>query len=189
LKIKVGCVVEGHGEIQALPILLRRFAAEINPELVMAPEVRRVSKSQIVKTGELERILEALSRQIGRSSPILVLLDADTDCPKQLAEQLLGQCRSAHSDIAVSVVIVKSEYEVWFLASAQSLVGLDPPADAESIRDAKGWLSDRMGAGKRYSETRHQPAFTAQFSFDAARRTRSFRKLEKELRNIMRTSS
>jgi hypothetical protein len=42
-----------------------------------------------------------------------------------------------------------------------------------------------MGPGKRYVETRHQPAFTAAFSISDARSAPSFRKLEREVAKLL----
>lgn len=68
------------------------------------------------------------------------------------------------------------EYEAWFLAAAASLGGqrelsphLVPPADAEGIRDAKGWLSRHMQGERSYRETLDQPALSARLDLDLAR--------------------
>lgn len=86
-----------------------------------------------------------------------------------------------------AVVIAKREYEAWFIAAAESLHGwrgfaFDPAEriDAETPRDAKGWLRQRLAAGI-YGETTDQPAFTARFDLQQAfDGSRSFRKLCKE---------
>ena len=44
------------------------------------------------------------------------------------------------------------------------------PNEAESIRDAKGWLTSRMPPVRAYKETRDQPALTSLFDFATARR-------------------
>jgi hypothetical protein len=190
--IKLGCIVEGHGEIQALPILIRRLVASINPGLSVEAEMRRVPKSQLIRPGELERVLEAITRQIGRSSPVLVLFDADDDCPFIIARNLLERSRASHADLRVSIVVANREYEAWFIAAANSLAGksglpseLAAHEAPETIRDAKGWFTTRMGPGKRYIETRHQPAFTAAFSISEARSVPSFRKLEREVARLL----
>jgi hypothetical protein len=89
-------------------------------------------------------------------------------------------------------VVANREYEAWFIAAANSLAGKsglpdDLPAHEapETLRDAKGWFTSRMGPGKRYVETRHQPAFTATFSIAEARSARSFRKLEREVKRLV----
>jgi hypothetical protein len=159
----LGLIVEGHGEKQAAPALIRRIAQAFRFQASIKCEVRRVPKSQLVQPGELERAVEALTRQIGRTRPLLVLLDADDDCPKELANKLKARCRAKHADLTISIVIAKKEYEAWFLAAARSLAGqrglveqLDPPVDPESVQGAKEWLTARMRSDQSYSPTRHQ---------------------------------
>ncbi|WP_195830647.1 DUF4276 family protein, partial [Bordetella pertussis] len=87
----------------------------------------------------------------------------------------------------LSVVLAKREYEAWFIAAARSLDGRrgfrcpdEAPVDAETPRDAKGWLRRNMESGT-YSEVLDQPAFTAHFDLQQAfDNSRSFRKLCKE---------
>jgi hypothetical protein len=126
----------------------------------------------------------------------LILLDADKDCPANLAHSLLERCRKEHSDVLVSVVVAKCEYEAWFLAAAESLAGqgglpadLSAPHDPESMRGAKEWLSLKMPRQVRYVETRHQKEFSRLIDLDQARTSRSFRKFEKEISRILRVAS
>jgi hypothetical protein len=149
--VTLGLIVEGHGEEQAVPTLIRHIARTFSFHVSIRCEVRRVPKSQLVQPGELERAVEALTRQIGRSQPLLVLLDADDDCPKDLAVKLKARCDPTHADVTISIVIAKREYEAWFLAATRSLAGrrgladeLDPPLDPESVQGAKEWLTARM---------------------------------------------
>ena len=60
--------------------------------------------------------------------------------------------------------VARREYEAWFLAAADSIAGrqglpgdIAAPNEAESIRDANGWLTSRMPPGRAYKETRDQP--------------------------------
>ena len=54
---------------------------------------------------------------------------------------------------------------------------LEPSEDAESIRDAKGWLGARMLKGG-YHVITNQPAFTALFDMEQAHAaSRSMRKM------------
>jgi Domain of unknown function (DUF4276) len=190
--VTLGLIVEGHGEEQAAPTLIRRIARAFGFPVSIKCEVRRVSKSRLVQPGELERAIEALTRQIGRIQPLLVLLDADDDCPKHLAGSLDARCRVSHADMTISIVIAKKEYEAWFLAAARSLAGhrglpehLDAPIDPESIQGAKEWLTDRMPPDQSYSPTRHQSAYSDLMDLSQARASRSFRKLEKELAHLL----
>ena len=77
-------------------------------------------------------------------------------------------------------MLARREYEAWFLAAADSIAGhrglqseITAPIDAESIRDAKGWLTSHMPQGRAYKETRDQPALTSLFDLAMARRRAS----------------
>jgi hypothetical protein len=185
--MKVGVIVEGHGEVQAVPILLRRILRELAPALnpsLLTPH--RVPRGQLVTREGLGRAIELMARKVGDDGRILVLLDADDDLPCVLGPRLLEQARTCRPDRDISVVIAKREYEAWFLASAESLRGqrrlpedLAPPPAPENVRDAKGWLGERMLDG--YSETVDQPALTSLFDLTAARRSDSFDKLFREV--------
>ncbi len=191
---RVSAIVEGHGECEAVPILIRRVALEIDP--TFAPQVLpplRVHASRLVKQGELERAVEFAARKLQGRGGILVLLDCDVlgCCPARTGPELLARARAARSDVIVSVVLAKREFEAWLLAAAESLSGkrglpnsLAGPTDPESIRDAKGWLSERKPQG--YAETADQPALTAVFDMQAARRADSFDKCYREIESMLR---
>ena len=122
--LPIACVVEGHGEVEAVPILIRRIAARVDPALsILVRRPLRISRSQIARVGELERAIELAARQVGRQGGILVLIDSDDDCPAELGPELLGRARKARSDLPIGVVLAKREFEGWFLASAESLRG------------------------------------------------------------------
>lgn len=100
--------------------------------------------------------------------------------------------RATRPDRAIRVVLAKAEFESWFLAAAATIAGhrglplpLVAPADPESIRDAKGWLSARMPAGRSYSETLDQPALTSLFDLAKARQARSFDKLWRDVTSML----
>jgi len=192
IPLELGCIVEGHAEVLAVPILLSRLVRAIDPSRAIKTSIRRIQKSQLIRPGTLERAIEAITRQLGRSAPILVLLDADRDCPVALAKNLIERCRVEHGDVHIAVVVAKCEYEAWFLAGAVSLAGkcglsgqLSAPEDPESIRGAKEWLSSNMASGSIYSETRHQPLFSKLVDLNQARSARSFIKLESEIKRIL----
>ena len=189
----LGLIVEGQAEVQAVPVLVRRVASVFSFHMPIKCKVRRVPKSQLLQPGELEKAVEALTRQIGRTRPLLVLLDADDDCPKDLAASLKARCDAQHADVTISFVIANKEYEAWFLAAARSLSGhrdfagpLERPAEPESICGTKEWLTAQMPAGHSYSPTRHQSAYSELMDLSEARGARSFRKFEKELARLLK---
>jgi hypothetical protein len=189
-------IVEGHGEVTSVPILIRRIVSRYAPDLyVDVGRPIRDSRSGLVKAGGVERTVELAARQTRPTDGILILLDADDDCPRKLAEALAGRARAARPDRAMAVVIANREYEAWFLAAAQSLRGkrglandMQAPPDPESIRDAKGWLAHQATQGLSYRPTIDQPALTNIFDLEQAYSARSFRKLVKEIIALARLS-
>ena len=191
---RIAAIVEGHGEVEAVPILLRRIAAAVAPtaDIEVLPPVR-VDRYGVVKQNELERAVELAARMVGTEGSILILLDADDDCPAELGPDLLQRAGAARPDRAIRVVLARAEYEAWFLAATASIAGrhdIDeaamPPDDPEGIRNAKGWLTAQMPVGRSYRPTRHQAALTKHFDLDAARRgAPSFDKLWRDVRSLL----
>jgi hypothetical protein len=187
--VKVRCVVEGHGDVAALPVLLRRIAHELFAIHVDVRPPIRQPRHRVVKPGELERAVDLAARQAGAGGLVVVGLDADDDCPATLGPQLLARAQGPAGIVPVIVVLAEREYESWFLAAARSLRGqrglptdLEAPDDAGRVRDAKGWLGSRMDG---YRETLDQPALTATFSLDEALTSASFAKLVRDLRRVL----
>ena len=57
-------------------------------------------------TGDLlERAVEFAARQSGEQGRILILLDADDDCPKELAAEMLRRAEAARQDRIIRVVL------------------------------------------------------------------------------------
>ena len=149
----------------------------------------RVTRSKLVLLGELERAVERAGRGLRSPGGVLIVIDSDDDCPKELAPALLDRAtRAAGGRWPVGVVLAKREFESWFIAAAESIAGhsglppgLCAPADPESIRDAKGWLEKAMPPGRKYSETVDQSSLASKFDLNLARRAPSFDKMCREI--------
>lgn len=195
--VHIASIVEGDGEVTAFPVLLRRMIQHIDPTTEpVAPLGFRHPSGSMLRTGGLERAINAVC-ELYRDHSIIVLLDSDDDCPKQLGPELADRARVARPDVEVSIVLAHREYEAWFLAAAESLAGrrnlpmdLTAPPDPEEIRDAKGWLSKQMASNLRYGPTQDQAALSAVFDLEAAKlRSRSFRKLWKVIETILQRTT
>lgn len=191
--VRIAALVEGDGEVFAVPALIRRIVQNIDPTVdLVIPRAFRHSSGSILRTGGLERAIDAVA-ELYPAHSVLVLIDSDDSCPKDLGSELKARVSKSRPDLAVSVVLAHREYEAWFLAAAESLAGrrnlppdLAPPANPEEVRDAKGWLSRQMTAASRYSPTQDQAALTSIFDLQLAlSRSRSFRKLWKEIERVM----
>lgn len=163
-------IVEGHAETSSLPVLLRKIGL-----LVPAARPYRVKRNKVVREGELERAVIQAVRDRHDSTGVLVLLDADDDCPAELAPALLDRCRAV-TQLPVSVVFAVRELEAWFLDGVESLRGhrgvrADAvwPTDPEAPRGAKERVRELM-QGKTYVDVEDQPALMAVLDVEAARR-------------------
>jgi hypothetical protein len=194
----VACIVEGHGELDAAPIVVRRIAALVDPlRYVNAVRPYRVPRGSVVKAGELERYVELAAREVGPHGAVLVLLDADKDCAARLGPELLARAKQQRPDMAVGVCLAVVEFEAWFLAAAVSLRGarglpddLEPPPNPEAVGGAKGWLRRHRTDGLSYSETVDQPALAHRFDLDAAKAAApSFDKFWREVERLMAETS
>lgn len=185
--MKVAAIVEGDGEVAAFPVLLRRLRDWLTPDnyFVEINTPIRVHRNQFLNKDEEFRSKLLLARaKCEESGWILVLLDADDDCPAELGTRILARAKNIVPDRRISVVLANREYEAWFIAAAESLNGQRgfsissvDQREPEHIRDAKNWISSRITEGK-YREVTDQPAFSSWMDLPQARNnSRSFSKL------------
>lgn len=170
-------IVEGHSEVASVPLLLRRLLNEFQcPYLQIARPVR-VHRNRVVKEGEVEKAVTLARRTREKCRAVMVLLDANDDCPAKLGPALLERIIEAHSDLAAAVVLAKKEFECWFLGGLESLRGVRGIVEdavsvpnPEEIRGAKERLSQFMTNDLNYVEVDDQPALAAKFDFSLARK-------------------
>jgi hypothetical protein len=190
--MKVYPIVEGHGEVEAAPFLLRRLLAEADCQDVgVGRPIRRTQSQLRSKEGIQAGVRLALLQP--ECAAVVILFDGEDDCPKELAAEVWAWARAAAAGMPCDVVVAYREYETWFLAALESLRGqygiakdAAAPANPESKRDAKGALEEFMPPDRAYSETGDQPAMSAVFDMGLAhRRNRSFRKLVKAIGELL----
>jgi hypothetical protein len=79
--VALACIVEGDGDVEAVPIAIRRIVQGLDPRLVLKiHHPIRVPRTKLAKPGELERSIELAARRAGRDGAIFVVLDSDDDC-------------------------------------------------------------------------------------------------------------
>ncbi|SNR93131.1 protein of unknown function [Streptosporangium subroseum] len=192
--ITIASIVEGDGEVSALPVLLRRIAETLSVWNVRIPPPRRIPRSKLIAPGGVEDAVLQASYQVTGTGGILLLIDSDDDCPASLGPALLQRAREARGDRGTSVVLAHREFEAWFLAAAASLSGcrgladpLDPPPDPEGIRGAKEWLSARKTDGTPYKPTVDQAGLVGAFDMEQARKAApSFDKFWRDVERLLR---
>jgi hypothetical protein len=85
-------IVEGHGEVEALPALLHRIAEIVSPGLAL-----KVNHPIRVKSGSFLRDSVYFDKQIVLASAkaaqsggvVMILLDCEDDCPARVGPLLL----------------------------------------------------------------------------------------------------
>ncbi len=185
---KLIAIVEGPGDRTAVPGLLRRILGErLNRyDITVAKAKALGSKSNLNK--KLEMFLRYAL--IEECSAILVLVDADTECPTELAVSIVNRVIPLNLDVPVAVACAKHEYETWFICMLSENTGqkirerleisetVTAPKNIEDVRDPKGWLTNHMPANRAYRETGDQESMTYHIDFALAQsRSRSFRRL------------
>lgn len=167
-------IVEGPGDVAALPVLLRR----LRPEWTILRPIR-LARSKLIPASASELQLDVLNRYVQTANAaiaerkmegaILLVYDADDDCAKDLGQRLREAARSRTAHRCQAVIAVR-EFEAWFLAGGC----IAWAGNADSPRDAKGAVRQALGI---YSETTDQPRLAQLLDVEAARTSRSFRQL------------
>jgi hypothetical protein len=164
MTLLVAPIVEGETEERCIKILLSRVwrellaAAEREELCVLEPNPTK--RASLVKNDhpemaqKVEQSFRRLKSRIRRPDAdqgfILLLLDADEDCPATVAPRLLERARAARRDADIACVLAKRELENWFKAAAASLAGvsglpneLSAPANPEE-GSGDAWLTRQM---------------------------------------------
>ncbi len=181
-------IVEGHGELTAVPELLRRLMTELGIFDIGVRRPIRQTRGELLSEERFRRAIRLACLQPGVRA-ILVIFDLDDDCARDIVPRLRKWGEQEAPRLPLIVSLARREYEAWFLAAVESHRGkrrirndAGYPGNPEAIRDAKGAVSRFMPPNLPYAETADQVALTAQLHLGQAyRRASSFRKLVKEL--------
>ena len=204
--------VEGDGEVEAVPQLVKRLLTEMNAwDAVILDEhpfrVGAVNKMVKDDYREWKRKLSASLKRVSVGG-VLLILDGDIEkvgsdrfCPVAVARSLAEAARTvgAGSTFFVATVFARQEYESWLIAGIGSLAGKTfpdgrgvranttvPEGDLEANpRDAKGWLNAAIVGG--YKPTRDQATLTQWLEFGVVRQRgmRSFQRLESAILELV----
>jgi hypothetical protein len=171
-------LIEGDGELAAVPILIRRVLHERFEEYVWGVAHPKKVGSLGALRKKLEKFITYAARE-DNAQGILILLDLDDGCPGTEAQRLAKDVQQLSPRLPVAIAFAHREYEAWFLAGIEEISErLGDPSRVETIRDVKGWLSRNVEALGGYRATRHQPSLTCKIDLALAEKhSRSFRRL------------
>jgi hypothetical protein len=190
--VKLYPIVEGEGEVGAVPVLLRRILQDAGCHHVGIGQPLRRKQHEFFREDTIQRAVRLAALQ-PECAGVLVLFDGEDVCPATMGAQATVWARAAARNVPCEVVLAYREYESWFLAAIESLRGrcriaddATPPMDPEAARNAKGALEAYMPRGASYSPTIHQASLTAAMDLGRAHeRSRSFRKLTKAVGSLL----
>ncbi len=184
-KMKAALIVEGDGEVEALPLIWRFLCPSVP---LIGPPYRldrgkALDPAGNVKAEEWERAFQLL--QMKGAACVLAVMDADDICPKQQAPNILeGLIKTLPSGLKLGFCLAEPEYEGWFLAGADFL-GLGSPLTPPLPRNCKGEVKRRLGG--RYSPVVDQPSLTSKLLPHlkvVAARSSSLDKLIREIESL-----
>lgn len=195
---RIVCVVEGHGDVRALPLLatrvLRELLAITGAHWVIEADAIRHPRSRLVDEShpspkrpcELGMVGRAIDQALARdAAAVLLVVDADDDCPAAWGRSLPIQAPSR--PVPIAGVMASREFESWLLAGhtvhqRAAARAVDPE---RSPRDAKKALS-RLVRG--YTENTHQLEVTRTIDVRSAwENSASFDKLVRSIAKLVGT--
>jgi Domain of unknown function (DUF4276) len=186
-------IVEGHGELAAVPLLLRRLLDRQGRNDVVVDRAQRRGEWPIAKR-EFDRYYRAALNECQKIIWIL-----DYDCNECVDFQVdaawaISRARELDDRGTLAMCFVVMEFESLFLWEERPLRHVFPnmkrdarlPDDPEGVRDAKGCISAMLPTGYMYKPTTHQARLTAVVDLELlASRSRSFQRLESGLRSLL----
>lgn len=104
-------------------VLMRRVLHDLGVFDLPVARPFRVKRQRVIREGELERSIVQAERSRSGASSVFIVLDADEDCPADLASHLMQRAR-VQTDLPVRVVFPKVEIEAWILGAVDSLRGV-----------------------------------------------------------------
>ncbi len=175
-------VVEGHGEVEAIPKLLHRiwYSVEKSPTL-------RVDRPYRIRKGKFENdenkrkeclhITAGFARE--DNANVFILMDADTDCCKDyLRDDKMKEIKADMDDILHGIpymfCLAEKNYESWLVAGM---------GGGGKVRNPEQWLIDnptKSGLSGTYRKRQEQAILTSNSNFDinlAKEHSASFRRL------------
>lgn len=181
--IRIATVVEGFGDVAAMPILLGRTGRMLGEIVIAQNPIRAGDWKSIKAKGVLPKFLQ-LAHSRG-CDLIMLIFDLDDGCPveeSQIAMDLVNSWKNGR-DINISITFLIREYEAIFVHCRNDIAAMDQnfnPGDIDGCRDAKGLV--RSLIGRRYKETQDQENFTNQINLvNLYGRCRSYRKICKSI--------
>ncbi len=202
----VASVVEGETEVMCLPPLLHgvwRLLASPDRLQVLTPV--QCKRDAFLKPGHEEfarKVADAyqtlarwLRRDPANRGILLLLLDAESDCPAEVAARLRAGAIGVIGEAAVSCVLAKRAFENWIVGGASTLGGVNglpaplPSRDRFEERNGAHWLETQLRSvdrARKYKKTVDAVEFVRAMDLSECHANcPSFAKLCRDLRTLI----
>ena len=177
-------IVEGDGEVDAVPSLLKRM---LNVPYIHPDRPWRLRRNLFLDRQDERRIFfEKIRREAQDATPsgVLILFDAENKCCKDFLNSDTGQkIRDYIADVLTGIpylfVLAEKGYESWLVA------GLG--GDTKGQNNPVQWLNEnknKAGLNQKYKKRIDQEKVTSNKNFDvdrAAENNPSFRRLRERI--------
>ncbi len=196
-------IVEGQTEVGCIERLLQRVWAEllVAPSRLQVMPASRGKRDALINSKhpdfrtKIEEAYAKLDRRLRHDSSgqglLLLLLDAEMDCPAELAPRLLEAATQVRSDAPIACVLAKRMLENWIVAGASTLAGINglpnPLPARDRFEDCNGvaWLEGQLRSqhrARKYKKTTDAKSFVGAMDLNECRaNSPSFAKLCREL--------
>jgi hypothetical protein len=180
----IGLVVEGRGENESAPQLLRThlYSREEYRDILSSPVVCH-GRGKALRHSGIEGFVATAAGRPGCRA-VLVILDADEDAACELGPEILARAQAVTAKPVV-VCLAEPTYEEWLLASAETLE-LDGLTFVAS-RNPESLI--RSALPVKYVKPTWQPRLTARMDIAlAASRSPSLSRLLARLESLVETT-
>jgi len=203
MTLYIAPIVEGQTEAGCIERLLQRIWTEllVAPIRLQVLPPSRCQRDALLKEHgtELPRKVEEANAKLAQRlrldaqglGVLLLLLDAERDCPAELGPKLLATARAVRTNTDITCVLAKAMPENWIVAGAATLAGVNELPDSLPVNDnpEKGsgaiWLESQLRSknrARKYKKTVDAEAFVRAMSLtDCRAKAPSFDKLCREL--------
>ncbi|MEW6332168.1 MAG: DUF4276 family protein [Pseudomonadota bacterium] len=183
-------VLEGHGEVQAAPVLVRRVLGELHGIYPHKIETHRRGGLAHLRANDWAHFRRYLPVAFMERMPVLWMVDNDEGvCARTLLQEMYKHAKSTGIQQRLAFCFWYREYETMFLydpANVAKMFGIENfvvPNNPDDSRAAKGIISRAMPSGYAYKETINQSQLSAVIDLELVRnRYKSFQHFERALK-------
>ena len=177
-------IVEGFGEVESVPQILRRRIVELGqaggesdaPVWLTYPPLNARGRGNLLVDGGIEENVRIAAR-IPDVFAILVVLDAESDAECILGPEMLARAEQAAAGVPVRVCLAVRQFENWLAASVVNGQEWAPTPETYESAGAIESIKARIESG-RYKKTTNQPRLTGAMDHSlVAERCPSFARL------------